>query len=198
MTNKEKYKQAFSVLHTSDNFILEVEKMASINRKHQMRTLVASLIVCLIIMTGGGTAYAMDIGGIQYKVQMWIYGEQTDVDVDFKSDGTYSYSYEDQSGKVSERSGGGIALEKDGTERPLTNEELMEELSEPSAEVEYEEDGSVWIYYCDQKIDITDKFKDGICYARLEGEDGPLYMTIKYKKGFSVSPHKYDDPSTFE
>ena len=73
MTNKEKYKQAFSVLHTSDNFILEVEKMASINRKHQMRTLVASLIVCLIIMTGGGTAYAMDIGGIQYKVQMWIY-----------------------------------------------------------------------------------------------------------------------------
>ena len=198
MTNKEKYQQAFSVLHTSDSFLLEVERMARINKKHKMRTLVAAIIVCMILMTGGGTAYAMDLGGIQYKIQLWIHGEQTDVDVEFKGDGTYSYSYEDESGKVSECSGGGIALEKDGTERPLTNEELMEELSEPSPEVTYEEDGSAWIYYCNQKIDITDKFNDGICYARLEGEDGPLYMTIKYKEAYSISSHKYDDPSTFE
>ena len=198
MTNKEKYKQAFSALHTSDNFLPEVEAMTSINRKHKMKTLVASIIVGMLIMTGGGTAYAMDIGGIQYKIQLWIHGEQTDVDVEFKGDGTYSYSYEDESGKVSECSGGGIALEKDGTERPLTNEELMEELSEPSPEVTYEEDGSAWIYYCNQKIDITDKFKDGICYAKLESEDGSLYMTIKYKGAYSISPHKYDDPSTFE
>lgn len=198
MTNKEKYKQAFSVLHTSDDFSLEVRKMAMITRKKKIGTLVASLIVCLLIVAGGGTAYAMDLGGIQYKVQLWIHGEKTDVDVDFTGDGSYNYSYVDQDGNVKEGSGGGVAIENDGIERPLTEEELMEDFSEPSPEVEYKEDGSVWIYYLDQQIEITDKFKDDFCYAKLEGEDGPLYMTIKYKKGYSLSPHKYDDPSSFE
>ena len=32
MTNKEKYKQAFSVLHTSENFSPEVEIMAKLNK----------------------------------------------------------------------------------------------------------------------------------------------------------------------
>ena len=30
MTNKDKYKQAFSVLHTSEDFTMEVEKMTKI------------------------------------------------------------------------------------------------------------------------------------------------------------------------
>ena len=33
MTNREKYKQAFSVLQTSGKISLEVEKMAVINKK---------------------------------------------------------------------------------------------------------------------------------------------------------------------
>ena len=33
MTNKEKYKQAFDTLSTSDNFSLEVDKMSILNRK---------------------------------------------------------------------------------------------------------------------------------------------------------------------
>ena len=38
-------------------------------------------------------------------------------------------------------------------ERSLTEEELMEE-TQQSGSGEYEEDGSVWIYYKNQKMDI--------------------------------------------
>ena len=33
--------------------------------------------------------------------------------------------------------------------------------------VEYEEDGSVWVYYYNQKIDVTDSFVNGVCYVKL-------------------------------
>ncbi len=44
------------------------------------------------------------------------------------------------------------------TQRALTAEELMEEINSP--DVEYKEDGSVWVYFHNQSIDITDKFDD--------------------------------------
>ena len=36
--------------------------------------------------------------------------------------------------------------------------------------VDYKEDGSIWVYYYDQKIDITDQFKDGVCYVQVSNE----------------------------
>ena len=40
MTNKERYKQGFSVLHTSDQFSVEVENMSRLNKKHNMNYLI--------------------------------------------------------------------------------------------------------------------------------------------------------------
>lgn len=59
--------------------------------------------------------------------------------------------------------GGGVAINPDGTERPLTEEELWDEINAP--EVEYEEDGRVVVYYLNQQLDVTDKFVDGVCYV---------------------------------
>ena len=42
MTNKERYKQAFSVLHTSDQFSMEVENMSRLNKKHNMNNSIAN------------------------------------------------------------------------------------------------------------------------------------------------------------
>ena len=42
MTNKERYKQAFSVLHTSDQFSVEVENMGRLNKKHNMKVAAAA------------------------------------------------------------------------------------------------------------------------------------------------------------
>lgn len=194
MTNKEKYKQTFSVLHTSDNFSLEVEKMALIKRKQKMHIAAVVAAVCVLLAGGTGTAYAANIGGIQRTIQLWIHGDQTDAEIEFNSaDGSYSISYVDENGKERENSGGGIAYEWDGTERPLTEEEIIELINVP--DVEYKEDGTVWVYYYDQKIDITDKFdEDGICYVKVSSGKEMLYMTIKYQGGWATSSLKYVEP----
>lgn len=196
MTNKEKYKQAFSVLHTSDEFSLEVQKMAIEKRNKKKGMIAAAIAACVLLAGGTGTVYAANVGGIQRTIQLWINGDQTDATLEINPDSSYDLSYKDADGNVVERSGGGIAIEEDGSERPLTEDEIMEELYAP--EVSYEEDGSVWLYYYDQKMDITDKFDaDNICYIQLINGDETLYLTIKYQNGYASSPNKYINPSEF-
>lgn len=191
MTNKQKYRQAFSVLRSSCEITLEVEKMAMISRKAKFRATAAAVItICLLITGGSGVAYAADIGGIQRTIQLWVKGDQTDVTFVYDESGTYDMSYESKDGVMEEQHGGGVAIEEDGTERPLTEEELLEQLNSPV--VEYEEDGTVWVYYYDQKIEITDQFKDDVCYVKLSNGEETLYMTILYQDGWCTSPHKYE------
>lgn len=191
MTNKEKYKQAFSVLHSPREMTLEVEKMAILSKKARIRTTAAAIItICLLITGGSGVAYAADVGGIQRTIQLWIEGDRTDVTFEYHESGTYDMSYETKDGETEELHGGGVAIEEDGTERPLTEEELLEELNSPT--VRYEEDGTVWVYYYDQKIEITDQFQDGVCYVKVSNGEETLYMTVLYQDGWCTSPHKYE------
>ena len=131
MTNKERYKQAFSVLHTSDQFSVEVENMSRLNKKHNMKVAAAALAGCIFLAGGTGTAYAANVGGIQRTVQVWLHGDQTTANMTVSDDGTYTIEYPDENGETREISGGGIAYEADGTERPLTGEELLEEANSP-------------------------------------------------------------------
>ena len=80
-------------------------------------------------------------------------------------------------------------------ERPLTDEELLEQFRMP--DVEYKEDGTVWVYYLNQKMEITDKFQDGVCYVQLNAGGETQYITVKYQNGFATSPHGYVQPSEF-
>lgn len=188
MTNREKYKQAFSVLHTSENFSMEVIKMTM--KKKSRRNMVAAAAAICVLAAGTGGAYAANVGGIQRTVQLWINGNQTDAVMEVNPNGTYTLTYTDENGKEKERGGGGVAYEKNGQERPLTEDELLEGLNSP--DVEYKEDGSAWVYYRDQKLDITDKFdEDGICHVKLSDGDKVLYMTIEYQNGYAISPDKY-------
>jgi hypothetical protein len=195
MTNKEKYKQAFSVLQISENFSLEVEKIAMQSKKRTMKTVAAVVAACLILVGGSGTVYAANLGGIQRTIQLWIHGDQTDTTITFNSDGSYDMSYQGKNGQIVESGGGGISFEDDGSERALTEEELMDHLNAP--EVVYKDDGTVWIYYYNQKINITDKFEDDFCYVKVSNKDETLYMTIKYQDGWCTSPNKYVSPSNF-
>lgn len=191
MTNREKYKQAFSVLHVSDDFSLEVDNM----KKHRsFRTVVAVAAACVMIIGSATAAYAADLGGIQRTVQLWIHGDQTEAVMQFDGSGNYTMEYTDSQGNVTEQGGGGVAFEN-GQERPLTAEELVDELNAP--DVQYEDDGSVWVYWFDQKLEITDKFENGVCYIQLESGDETVYMTVKYQDGYATSPHKYVDPAEF-
>lgn len=195
MTNKEKYKQAFSAIHASDDFSLEVEKMEIINKKHKFKIMIASVAACVMIAGSATAAYAADIGGIQRTIQLWIHGDQTEATIQFDGNGSYSMDYTDGEGNVKHQGGGGVSISPDGTEIPASEEELMDELTAP--DVRYEDNGSVWIYWFDQKIDITDKFKNDVCYVKLENNGKTLFMTIKYQNGYATSPHKYLSPSLF-
>ena len=187
MTDREKFQKTFSKLHASPDLLTEVMEMAEKRRYHIPKVAVAA-IACVVILGSGTAAYAMNVGGIQRTIQIWIHGDQTDAQF-VVEDGSYTLDYEDENGEAVHRGGGGVAIEDDGTERSLTEEELMEEINSP--EVEYEEDGSVWIYYKNQKMDITDKFEDGVCYVELKDGDTIQYMTVKYQNGYALSPERY-------
>lgn len=193
MTDREKFQKTFSKLHASPDLLTEVMEMAEKRRYHIPKVAVAA-IACVVILGSGTAAYAMNGGGIQRTIQIWIHGDQTDAQF-VVEDGSYTLDYEDENGEAVHRGGGGVAIEDDGTERSLTEEELMEEINSP--EVEYEEDGSVWIYYKNQKMDITDKFEDGVCYVELKDGDTIQYMTVKYQNGYALSPKRYLTPAEF-
>ncbi|MVB10483.1 hypothetical protein CAFE_11730 [Caprobacter fermentans] len=195
MTNKEKYKQAFSAIHASDDFSLEVEKMERTKKQHKFKTMISFVAVCVMIVGSATAAYAADVGGIQRTIQLWIHGDQTEATLQFDGNGNYSMDYTDGEGNVKHQAGGGVAFSPDGTEIPASEEELTEQLTAP--DVEYEDDGSVWVYWLDQKVAITDKFDNGVCYVKLESGKETLYMTVKYQNGYSTSPHKYPNPSEF-
>ena len=192
MTNREKYKQAFSALHASREFSLEVETMKHTVRHHRLKTAVVLAAACILLVGTATATYTADVGGIQRTVQLWIHGDQTTATIQIADDGSYRLEYPDENGEIQEQSGGGVAFNPDGSERPLTEEEILEELSMP--DVEYQENGSVWVYWCGQSIDITDRFENGVCYVKLENSQDTLYMTVEYGNGYTTSPHRYVIP----
>ena len=107
MTNKEKYQRAFSVLHTSDEFRMEVSTMKQKTRKAMPR-LVAVCAAVILVIGMSAVAYAADVGGIQRTIQIWLHGEQTDAVLDIQN-GEYSLTYEGEDGATHEIAGGGVA-----------------------------------------------------------------------------------------
>ena len=50
------------------------------------------------------------------------------------------------------------------------------------------------IDYFDQKIDITDKFENGVCFVKLQANNETLYLTVEYQNGYSYSSKGYIQP----
>lgn len=199
MTDKEQFQTIFDKLHASPEVLTEVLKMAEkenivpIRKKHFTSKLAAAAAALVLLVGSGSAAYAMDLGNIQRIVQVWIHGDQTDATFTVEN-GSYTLDYKDADGNEVNRGGGGVAYEN-GTERPLTAEELLEEINMP--EVEYKDDGTVWVYYLDQKMEITDKFEDGICYIQLKVDGQTQYITVKYQNGYATNPDRFPQPGEF-
>lgn len=195
MTNKEKYKQAFSALHPSNPIDLEGTTMKNTGKTHILFRPVAA-IICIVLLLGCATvAYAADVGGIRRTIQLWIHGDQTSAVLDIQ-DGQYTVSYEDAEGNAHQFGGGGVAFNPDGSERSLTEEEIMEHLNQP--EVEYRDDGTVWLYYMKQAMEITDQFdEDNVCFIQLKNGAERLYVTVKYDNGYAMSPNAFVQPWEF-
>jgi len=197
MTEKERFQRAFAPLHASPDTMTEVMKMTERKTKRPALHRAATIgLAAALVLALGSVAYASDLGGIQRTVQLWLNGEMTDATLTV-NEGSYTLRYPDKDGTEHERGGGGIAIEDDGTERALTEEEVLEHLNAP--EVVYEDDGTVMLYYRGQSLDITDRFdEDGLCHVLLRDEqDGgkTLFVTIRYNDGYSYNSTKYEDPS---
>lgn len=196
MTDQEKFQKTFEKLHASPDLLTEVlnmnevKKVIPVKRRSVSRIAVAALTFVFVISMGSA-AYAKDFLGIQRIVQIWVHGDCTDA-VLTADNGTYTLDYTDENGESVQQSGGGVAVDQDGTERLLTAEEFLDDINH-TPDVVYGEDGSVWIYYRDQKWEITDQFEDDLCYVKLTADGETKYMTIRYKHGYGVSPHCYPE-----
>lgn len=196
MTEKERFQRAFAPLHASPDTMTEVMKMTEQKTKRPALRRAATIgLAAALVLALGSVAYASDLGGIQRTVQLWLNGEMTDAVMTIDQ-GHYTIDYSDKDGTEHEMGGGGIAIEDDGTERALTEEEILEHLNAP--EVVYEEDGTVMLYYRGQSLDITDRFdEDGLCHVLLRDEQNggkTLFVTIHYNDGYSYNSTKYEDP----
>lgn len=184
MTDKERYKRTFSLLRASQ---LEFKEEMTMNKTKilPVRRLVSLCAAALMIAAMASVAYAADVGGIRRVVEIWIHGDRTNAVLEVKEK---SYTLKNDQGETVQ-AGGGVAIDIFGRERPLSEEEILDHLDTP--EVEYKEDGTVWVYYRGQTLEITDLFQDGVCYVQLKDGDEVRYLTVQYQEGYSVSPHGY-------
>ena len=160
------------------------------NKNINSRRIIGLVLAACLVFTLAVTAYAADIGGIRRLIQIWLYGEQTTAVLDVQN-GQYTLTEEDGS-FIS--GGGGVAFEPDGSERPLTEEEILEQLEIP--DLVHKEDGSTWVYYHGQTIEITEEMYDdeGFCYLELRDGEDVWYTTIEKNGGLACSPVEYIQP----
>lgn len=198
MFDKKQYQRTFGVLHASGDFLKEDFTMQS-PKPFPVRRIVILCAAVILVFSMSIVCYAEDVGGIRRTIQLWIHGDQTTAVLDIQN-GEYTIHYEDADGTPHEQSGGGVAFNPDGSERPLTDEEIMEHVMEEARmpEIDYRKDGSVWVYYMDQAMEITDNFNsDGICFIQLKNGSDVLYLTVKYQSGYATSPSGFVQPEEF-
>ena len=188
MTNKEKYRRAFSCLRVPEGFSVD-QKRRKREKRSGLRQAVAAAVVMLAVCAAGVSAYAADLGGIQRTVQVWLLGDQTDAVITIDEEaGTTLYSLQADDGRVVQ-SGGGVAMGGDGGDRPLTESEMQDYLNYPDKEVI---DGRIYLFYKGQKTDITDRFDtDGLCFLTISDGRETLYVTVTRNAGLPVSTKRY-------
>ncbi|MCR5783743.1 MAG: hypothetical protein K6G90_13530 [Clostridia bacterium] len=201
MTDREKYKKTFSALQPERDYLEKINNTGVIKMNERRRVsvpklLAACIVIIAVIAALSAAAYAVDLGGIQRKIQIWTRGELTDVELNITTDGQYTVSYTDENGETRKSEGGGVAYDFFGRERPLSEEEIIEHLNEP--QLMQEDDGRVMLYCRDQKLDLTDEFEDGVCHVKLTIDGKPLYITVSREgdTGYSMgtSPRSYPKP----
>lgn len=193
MTDRERYKRTFSRLHASDEILLEVNSMKKI-KIMPMRRLLAIAAAAALIAAMATVAYAADIGGFRRHFQIWL-SDGTPVEIEFNMPegemGNYTASFKDGNGNDVVIYGE-IASGKAGEGGGEADAEAMGSLTLDAPQVEYRDDGTVWVHYNDRDIEITDLFDKGVCHLELENEqfeteDGEVaksvYLTIQYGEG---------------
>ncbi len=178
MTNKDKYKEAFGVLQPK-TISWEEQPMKHNNniRTFKAKRILAVAAVVVILAIAAVGAYAANVGGIQTTLKTWFQGREVAVEVSARDDGGYDFAVTGENGEtVASFGGGGVAMGRNGEERPLTPEEVLEG---NVLEVIRNEEGRMMLYFRDRTYDITDFFNaDGVCKVKLKDETKKFFKTI--------------------
>ena len=192
MTEQERYKRAVSALHPDPAFRVVLQKQgrtpARVRASLRFHAGLAAILWILALSLAGAGVYAADIGGIQRKIQILQHGELTNAVLTVsETDGTYQVT--DPSGKVLQ-SGGGVSIGADGTERPLSREELLSDLADQvTNEVE---NGHYYLCWRSQLLDLTGAFDEsGVCYVTVTDGTDTLYVTALISGALATSPYRY-------
>lgn len=199
MTNKDRYKQACSALHPSKT--IKLEEIPMKHTTHKVMRPIAAVVATVVLLCGCVTmAYAADVGGIRTTIQSWFRGEAADMDVVEKAPGEYEFQIH-QNGQTHTMGGGGVAIDMFGNEQPLSPEDVAQTLSE---EISQKEDGSIWLYYKNYAIDITEYMTPNGCKLLLNDNGEKLYYNVTAVEnrscGYSRCPNKPDwgeDPADY-
>lgn len=205
MDERQRFKKAFRTLHTSNDFEERMEEKMNNRKNSRFKPAIAAAAAVAVLLVGGTTAYASDLGGIQRTVQIWLHGDLTEAtftynkennDGEFNADqDTGTYTLTDKNGNVIQ-SGGGVSGNGDGTTRPATADELMEDLNSPVTDFTGEKK---LLYYKDQVIDLSDRFSDSdYYYMTIKDGSKTGYLTIKSDGGLAYSEDRYILPDEFD
>lgn len=189
MTNREKYKQAFSALHTSDDFSLEVLHMKT-NRKFRM-TRAMAVCAAVVMLMGCLTAVAYASGALS-QLRLWINGQEVDPSsyVSYDQDGNLTVEMDvDEDSSVTGGENSMVVSITDGEDAP--------EAGQLPVDVAYENRaGRDYLIFTNldtgetQEMDITGEVVDGryedtVTVLGMEGqvaleiyEDGCLSVTF--------------------
>ncbi len=187
MTNKERYRRAFSTLHASYPVSWEEKTMEKTNRHFKMRPALAAGLAAVLLVGCAGAAYAANVGGIQQTVRMWLGGQSVEAQVEDHSTqdvGAYTFTVPGPDGQSVTRSVGGTAIAPDGARRPMSAQELAEDFA---TEVVETEDGAVWLYDHDKSYDITAHLADGQTRLTLEADGHTVYYDFALEDGEILS-----------
>lgn len=175
MTNREQYKRTFRALHPSESFSVEVSTMNTNKKFTFPRPVAAALAVCILAIGTLTVAYAADIGGFRETVRVWFNGEQYDAQVEQTENG-YQAVFETEDGVEGVLVTGTVI--EDGVERDLTEAEALE-LMNNGLDVVEDENGRVWLYFYDEKTDITDQFdENGLCAIEMTHEGETVHVEV--------------------
>ena len=129
-SNKEKYQKSFQALHLSDDFQERFEKRLEEEREgknmnsngiYGISRAAAVIAACVVAFGSLGICYAADVGEIRTTVEMWINGSKQEVELEQVNETEYRWT--DEGGE--EHRMGGVMKEADGSERPMSADELV-------------------------------------------------------------------------
>ena len=155
---RETYQRVFSKIQIPEP--VDVETIMKENRRETGMNFwqkhAAALGAALVIAGSTGVAYAADLGGIRTTVNVWLHGEDTQLDA--VPNGTGGYEFYETGSDESIGGGGGVWIDENGVEHAASAQEVAENLASP---VEVREDGTVWLSVNEQTWDITDYIQSG-------------------------------------